>query len=145
MKKTLSLAVLHVSLSKAARFDLLSEQTSFSISFPSPRSLCLLQMGRRPRGLHYKQQIKGLPLIRCQGQRGGFACLCHDTISVNLLRSWIKRNQSIGRRKKWEKRYGAKKELKTRTKRRRSEKWVWRLEHEWKRWKTANMLIVHLS
>lgn len=55
-------------------------------------------MGQRARGLHYKKQIKGLPLIRCQGQRGGFACLGHDTISVNLLRSWIKRNQSIDRK-----------------------------------------------
>lgn len=32
------------------------------------------------------------------GTERGFACLGHDTISVNLLRSWIKRNQSIDRK-----------------------------------------------
>ncbi len=46
-----------------------------SVSVPSLHSLLLLQMGQRPRGLHYKQQIKGLPLIRCQGQRGALPVL----------------------------------------------------------------------
>jgi len=32
------------------------------------------------------------------GTERGFACLGHDTISVNLLRSWMKRNHSIGRK-----------------------------------------------
>lgn len=32
------------------------------------------------------------------GTERGFACLGHDTISVNLLRSWIKGNQSIDRK-----------------------------------------------
>ena len=32
------------------------------------------------------------------GTERGFACLGHDTISVNLLRPWIKRNQSIDRK-----------------------------------------------
>lgn len=48
---------------------------SHSISVPSSDSLLLLQMGQQPRGLHYKQQIKGLPLIRCQGQRGALPVL----------------------------------------------------------------------
>lgn len=34
------------------------------------------------------------------GTERGFACLGHDTISLNLLRSWIKRNQPTGR-KNW--------------------------------------------
>lgn len=36
---------------------------------------CGLQIGQQPRGLHYKQQIKGLPLIRCQGQKGALPVL----------------------------------------------------------------------
>lgn len=32
------------------------------------------------------------------GTERGFACLGHDTISVNLLRPCIKRNQSIDRK-----------------------------------------------
>lgn len=79
MKKTLYLIVFHASLSKAAQeFDLLSEQTllsPYSISVPSSDLLLLLQMGQQPRGPHYKQQIKGLPLIRCQGQRGALPVL----------------------------------------------------------------------
>lgn len=31
--------------------------------------------GTATRGPHYKQQIKGLPLIRCQGQRGALPVL----------------------------------------------------------------------
>lgn len=46
-----------------------------ALSLPSPGLLLLLQMGQQPRGLHYKQQIKGLPLIRCQGQRGALPVL----------------------------------------------------------------------
>lgn len=51
------------------------------------------------------------------GTERGFACLGHDTISVNLLRSWIKRNQSTGREKKKqeEKTDEAEKEVETRT------------------------------
>lgn len=80
MNKTLSLIVVHVSLTKAARqFNLLSEQAhsppTLSPYVPSSDSLLLLQMGQQPRGLHYKQQIKGLPLIRCQGQRGALPVL----------------------------------------------------------------------
>lgn len=77
MKRTLSLIVFQVSLSEAAQFDLLSEQTHplHAFSFSSSYLFLLLQMGQQPRGLHYKQQIKGLPLIRCQGQRGALPVL----------------------------------------------------------------------
>lgn len=46
----------------------------FFFSFPFP-CFCGLQIGQQPRGLHYKQQIKGLPLIRCQGQKGALPVL----------------------------------------------------------------------
>lgn len=69
----------HVPLSKAAQLFRPAEWANplspHSISVPASDSLLLLQMGRRPRGPHYKQQIKGLPLIRCQGQRGALPVL----------------------------------------------------------------------
>lgn len=48
------------------------------------------------------------------GTERGFACLGHDTISVNLLRPCIKRNQSIDRKK--QKRDGARKRIGDRNK-----------------------------
>lgn len=99
MKHSLSPIVIHVSLSKAVRpaewANLLSLH---SMSVPRSESLLLLQMGQRPRGLHYKQQIKGLPLIRCQGQRGALPVLAMIQYLLICLHSWIKRNQSIDRK-----------------------------------------------
>lgn len=74
MNKTLFLIVVHVSLTSTARqFNVLSEQArsppTLSPYVPSSGSFLLLQTRQQPRGPHYKQQIKGLPLIRCQGQR----------------------------------------------------------------------------
>lgn len=74
MKKTLFLIVVQVSLtSTAQQLNVLSEQAhsppTLSPYVPSSCSFQLLQTRQQPRGPHYKQQIKGLPLIRCQGQR----------------------------------------------------------------------------
>lgn len=79
MNKTLSLLVVPVSCDQSSPAVQYAEGASplslHSISVPSSDSILLLQMGQQPRGLHYKQQIKGLPLIRCQGQRGALPVL----------------------------------------------------------------------
>lgn len=63
-----------------------------------PFSFLLLQMRQRPRGLLYKQQLKGLPLIRCQGQKRALPVLAMIQYLLILLCSWIKRNQSTDRK-----------------------------------------------